>query len=106
VSAEEQADGPIRVEIDDEIRDLIPRFLDNRRKEVTALEDLLARGDYEAIRRLGHTMKGMGGGYGFDRISELGQRLEQAARAESAGEIRGLVESYASYLERIEIVYV
>jgi hypothetical protein len=42
----------------------------------------LEKQDFETIRILGHTMKGTGGGYGFDTISEMGRALEEAAKTQ------------------------
>jgi hypothetical protein len=50
-------------------------------------------------------MKGSGGGYGFDAITELGHDLEAAAKSEHAEEISRLNDALASYLERLEVVY-
>ena len=62
----------ITVRIDPDIKELVPGFLDNRRRDVARLQELVTAGAFAEIRLLGHSMKGAGGGYGFDRISELG----------------------------------
>ena len=95
----------IIVIVDAEIEDLIPGFLENRRNDVTTLEQALAEGDYETIRALGHTMKGAGGGYGFDAITDIGSSLEQAAKERNAEEIQRRVGEFADYLERVEVDY-
>ncbi|TDJ68612.1 MAG: Hpt domain-containing protein, partial [Proteobacteria bacterium] len=56
----------IIVNIDPDLEDLIPGFLNNRAHDVRAINDLLDAEDFGAIRLLGHSMKGAGGGYGFD----------------------------------------
>jgi hypothetical protein len=50
-------------------------------------------------------MKGSGGGYGFDDITEIGAALEQAAKRKDNTAIGDELEKLASYLARIEVVY-
>ncbi|MGR3174672.1 MAG: Hpt domain-containing protein [Candidatus Scalindua sp.] len=95
----------IKVSVDPEIMDIVPGFLDNRKKDVMSMLEALENGDYETIRMLGHSMKGSGGGYGFDTISEIGNSIEQEAKNRNVEEIRRNIEELATYLERIEIVY-
>ena len=46
------------IHADPEIADLIPKFLDNRQKDIAAIESALQQSDFETIRMLGHSMKG------------------------------------------------
>jgi HPt (histidine-containing phosphotransfer) domain-containing protein len=87
-----------------EIAELIPGFLENRRKDIAAMLDAVQRGDFETVRVLGHSMKGAGGGYGFDAITEIGAALEQAAKQRNAAEIRNRVNELSSYLDRVEVI--
>ena len=68
------------IHADPEIADLIPKFLDNRQKDINLIESALEKNDFDAIRMLGHSMKGAGGGYGFDGVTEIGKNLEEAAK--------------------------
>ncbi len=100
---EGRQDGKIRVTVDPDLADLIPGFLNNRRKDITAMQAALAQGDFETVRLLGHSMKGAGGGYGFDAITEIGAALEQAAKGKDPGAIgKGLCD-LSSYLDRVEV---
>lgn len=95
----------IRVSIDPDIEDLIPGFLNNRRNDVDQIRTALASGDFAKIRLLGHSMKGAGGGYGFDPITDYGAALEQAALEEDAVRIERAVAALADYLARVEPVF-
>jgi HPt (histidine-containing phosphotransfer) domain-containing protein len=97
--------GEITVVVDPEIKDIIPIFLDNRRGDVTTVLEALDQSDYESIRILGHSLRGVGGGYGFHAITALGKSLDEAARERNAEEIRKLVGELSSYLERVNVVY-
>ncbi len=50
-------------------------------------------------------MKGAGGGYGFDPITDYGAALEQAALEEDAVRIERAVAALADYLARVEPVF-
>jgi hypothetical protein len=94
----------IIVNVDPDLADLIPGFLNNRTKDVETIRTLLGKGDFEAIRLLGHSMKGAGGGYGFDRITELGDVIESAAIKGDAATIGAINDELADYLARVEPV--
>lgn len=95
----------ITVYINPELKELIPGFLENRRIEIKSILDSLIRNDFEAIRITGHNMQGIGGGYGFHGITDIGVSLEQAAKDRKPDDIKGLVEQMINYLECIEVVY-
>jgi len=97
--------GKIVVSVDPDLRELIPGFLDNRRNDVTMLLTALERGSFDTIRIIGHRLKGDGGGYGFEAISEIGRNIEQAAKDRNQEEIRRRVGELAAYLDRVEVVY-
>jgi HPt (histidine-containing phosphotransfer) domain-containing protein len=59
----EDENSRIIIHADIDLEDLIPGFLENRHKDIIEIESLLASGDYETTQRLGHSMKGAGGGY-------------------------------------------
>jgi hypothetical protein len=50
-------------------------------------------------------MKGAGGSYGFDAITDIGKSLEQAAMAKDSGGIKQMVQELSAYLDRVEVVY-
>ncbi len=96
----------LTVEVDSELKDLIPNFLANRNKELGELGRALERADFEAMRIIGHNMKGVGGGYGFDHITELGVQIETAAKVKDDDKIRDCLGSYQNYLQHIDVVFV
>ncbi len=94
----------IIVHIDDEdVLDLAPSYLANRCKELAVLRNAVAKGDFETLRGLGHKMKGSGGGYGFDRITEIGGNLESSAKAQDVPAIERTLADLHDYLNRVEI---
>jgi len=95
----------IVVRVDPDIADLIPGFLENRQKDIKTIEETLQKGDYDILQRMGHTLKGTGGGYGFDEITDIGLRIENAAKEKNADEILRQVQWLSDYLEKVEVVY-
>ena len=94
----------IKVRPNPRIADLIPAFLQNRRLEVTTLLDALDRGDFATVESLGHGMKGAGGSWGFDAITEIGAALERAAIVRDVEHSRQCVGELSRYLDRIEVI--
>lgn len=101
----EPGDDAAVIRISKDLEDLIPGYLENRHRDIASIQEALGKDDFETIRILGHSMKGSGGGYGFDAITEIGKRIEEAAKhmdkkgiAEQAGEL-------SAYLHNIKVTY-
>lgn len=89
--------------VDADLIDLVPGYIGNRRNDVRAILEALARGDLERIFIIGHSMKGSGGGYGFHTVSEVGAALERAARAADSDAVKAEVARLEDYLARVEV---
>ena len=100
-----QNNKKIVVNIDPDLEDLIPGYIENRYKDIKTINAALESGDFESIRILGHSMKGSGGGYGFNEITTIGMNIERAAKENNAGEIKSWTEKLIIYIENIEIIY-
>ena len=61
------------------IADQAPAFLEHCRQNLVAIRYALDRDDFEAVLVIGHNMRGSGGGFGFQPITDIGAALEQAA---------------------------
>lgn len=68
------------IQIDPEIADIVPVFFENSRAHIERAKNGLAQGDWPALMRVGHSLKGSGASFGFQRVSELGQELEKQAQ--------------------------
>jgi len=91
------------VEIDPELAELIPGFLARKREDSYALTTALEHGDYQALRSIGHKIKGEGGGFGLDAISEIGRALEEAAGARDIQAAARGVRALADYLDHVQV---
>ena len=95
----------IVVHIDRDLEDLIPGFLENRINDIKKLRSAVMANEYDALKSIGHNLKGVGGGYGFARITDLGADIEAAAKVNDIETINELINSLADYLARIEVEY-
>ena len=96
----------ITVEVDSELQSIVPEYLENRKKDCLLIISLLEGNSFSEIRSLGHRMKGAGGSFGFDEISEIGEVIEEAALAADKETISSSVLQLSDYLERVAVVYV
>ena len=102
---ERNADNNITVYDDQGLEEIIPGFLENRRRDVQILEAALQENNLVQIQIIGHRMRGDGGGYGFDAISTMGAALEEAAAREDQGAIRRHTAELLDFLARLAVVY-
>ena len=95
----------IIIHIDDEdILELIPDYLQSRSEELIVLKDASMNRDSRTIGAIGHKLKGSGGAYGLDHISELGNTLEKCAKLENWAEIDLAIADLQNFVTCIEIV--
>ena len=97
--------GPVRVVVDPSLEDIVPGYLENRRKDVALLRKALEASDFPAMRMTGHKIKGTGGGYGFPVLTEIGGAIEAAALAQDAAALREKIAALDGYLGKIEVEY-
>src|SRR5574337_2202298 len=93
----------IVVYVDEEIADLVPEFLENRRRDVDRIKRLIEEDRYEELARLGHTMKGTGGGYGFTEISDIGEAIEEAGARRDREAVMSLCERLETFLAAVTV---
>lgn len=95
----------LTVEISRDLEGIVPIFLGNRKKDARTLRDALVKQDFRTVQTLGHRMKGDGGGFGFDRITEIGAAMERAAKLEDRLTIEQHIGQLEDFLKRVTVVY-
>lgn len=98
--------NPTVAYVDESLEGLIPTYLERRMADVAALRDAIERHTYEAAMTIGHRMKGSGGGYGFDPITDIGATIEAAAGASDGPTLAEATDALDRYLTEVEVVYV
>lgn len=99
------SEDKIVVNIDIDLEDLIPGFMENRQTDLQKLEQALEDQDYETLRSIGHNLKGVGGGYGFHDMTAMGAAIEEGASENKLEIVKENVTKLSHYLSNVEIVY-
>lgn len=93
------------VRLDKDFAELIPKFLEYIEGSIDQMREELTQQDYTSIRKNSHRIKGAGGGYGLDKVSDLALALETAAKEKNQAAISLQLEKLAEYLQHIDIKY-
>ncbi len=75
-----------------------PAFLANRWLDLEKMRLACEAKDFEAIRKIGHNCKGIGKGYGFPEIGEIGAFVESAAKTLDATLVMQSINHFESCL--------
>ncbi len=93
------------VRIARDLEDLIPGYLANVRRYCAEAAGHVQAGDFPSLARVGHNLKGSGGGYGLDALTGFGHDLETAARAQLAENVNTTIRAILDFLDRLQIEY-
>lgn len=63
---------------DPDFEELLLLFVEEMPARLALLEQAFDASDWDMLRRLAHQLKGAGGSYGFDVVTQSAQRLEQS----------------------------
>lgn len=91
------------VKIDPDLAEIIPDYLRVKKDEASELLNILEKKDFSGLQRFGHSLKGSGGGYGFDRLTDIGADIEVHAKTKDSQSLREKIEELKDYLERVRI---
>jgi len=82
---------------------MITRFLFRCRANVETMQSGLEQADYEPVTRLGHQLCGAGSMFGFDRLTEIGAKLECAGINADRACAQTWLAALTTCLDEIEI---
>lgn len=94
------------VNINNELKDLIPNFLKNRSIQINSLKEATIHSNFENIKFLSHSLKGTAGSYGFDYMSLLAKKIELATINKSLEQIETLLLELEQHFNNMKIIYV
>jgi len=80
----------------------VPAFLKSRRADIETMLGSLMKGDFETVKRLGHSMRGAGASFGFQRITDIGKAIEYAAEKGDLAEVTTYLTELSSHLTEAE----
>ena len=95
----------IKVIIDSELQPIMGRYMEIRRRELDQLEAAIADRDAETVRLLGHRLKGTGGSFGSDQLTEWGAVIEIAGRDKDLDQAAKVAEKVRYFIENVDIVF-
>src|SRR5258706_1512357 len=91
------------VEIDEDMRDMIPDFIASRRELALQMQAALRNGDREQVRRTAHQLAGSFALYGFHWAADHCKRLELDAAAGDADRLGEMIARLRDHLESVEV---
>jgi PAS domain S-box-containing protein len=104
VVALEQEGAHIFADTEINFADRIPGFLVNCQQNIITIQEALDLGNFETVQRLSHGMRGTGGMFGFQTITDLSANLEQAAEDADTDASRKWMGALSRYLDRVETI--
>ena len=85
------------------IAEVIPAYLASCRKNVIVIREAIDRADYATVTTLAHNLRGSGGGFGFQVITDFGASLEQASENIDIDRARKVLSELSRYLDSVVI---
>ena len=73
---------------DEEWAEMQEMYINHTSKEFEKISENLNLESLDSIRTFDHNIKGSGGMYGFDEVTEIGLQIETAAKAEDLDSIK------------------
>ena len=93
------------VSLDKDFAEIIPVFINDVIQSVSTMKEALSVNDFQTIHKISHQIKGAGGGYGLEVVSEIGNVINMAAKQKNGTEISKLLEKLIHYLQHIKITF-
>ena len=90
---------PILLRVKSSIADRVPAYLQNCRQNVVLMLDALDRVDFATVASLGHQMRGSGGAFGLQAITNIGAALQEAGESADNDVSRKWVKELSNYLD-------
>ena len=98
-------DDKIIVQADADMAEEVEWYEGQLKEFFETIGEAIEKGDMETIEDTGHRMKGSGASFGFDRVTDIGRSLEDAAKIKDMEEIRRWMTEFDGYLKCVEVVY-
>ena len=97
--------APIRSRFagDEDYRELLEMFVEDIPERIAALQATLEAETWTEMRYLAHQLKGAGGGYGFDSLSQSAGVLEQASDSQDTDRILSSCNTVIAQLRRVTV---
>jgi PAS domain S-box-containing protein len=87
---------------DPELASLIHPFVNRLAGQLAEMRQMLCGHKHEELRRLAHRLKGAGGSYGYQQLTDAGKSLEEAAQAQDDAAEAAALDVVASVIHAVE----
>ena len=84
---------------DDEWAEMQEMYVNHTIKELISILESLETKSFDSLRTFGHNIKGSGGMYGFNEVTEIGAVIEAAAKDEDMASIKSSLKDLDSFLK-------
>ena len=96
----------IRVQVDKDLADIMPTFLNNRNKDIELITKSLSTGDLAGIESVAHKLAGNAGGYGLADLGIIGREMETSAKQKNMEQVQKLFQKMKDYLANLDIEFI
>ena len=83
----------------DEWAEMQEMYINHTSKELVSIMDNLETNSFDSLRTFGHNIKGSGGMYGFNEVTEIGAVIEAAAKDEDMASIKSNLKDLDLFLK-------
>ena len=84
---------------EDEWAEMQEMYINHTSKELVSIMDNLETNSFDSLRTFGHNIKGSGGMYGFNEVTEIGAVIEAAAKDEDMTIIKSNLKNLDLFLK-------
>ena len=85
---------------DEEWAEMQEMYIKFTSKELEKIQENMDMATMESLRTFGHNIKGSGGMYGFDGVTELGAKIEAAAKEDKLDDIKSFFNDLNDFLDQ------
>ena len=93
------------IEIDEDLEDIVPGFLENRKKDLIELQKYLKSNELSEIEKISHKVSGSSGGYGFHELGKIAKDLERLAMENTLEGVEELITRFGNYINNVKVTY-
>ena len=74
-------------------------YINHTSKELSKIQEDIDNIIIDSLRTFGHNIKGSGGMYGFEEVTNLGTKIEASAKVNDRSKIKLLLEELSGFLK-------
>lgn len=92
--------------VDSFLRDLIPQFLEYRKKDLDLINRLIEEEKFDEMVAVSHRLRGTSLNYGFVHLAEISLMLEKGALQKNASNAKQAISEMQRHLGSMDIHFV